>query len=192
MGLFRKKKPMDIVAHCEASMLKMCTLAPQISEWQNQLIEHAEKVEQQGSRVFVGIKRLDGTKEELENLGTSVNNDREVLANARDKVMNIINSANPVVDPIAVDNIGVHEVAVSKLQESHGQSLNIVVATLDDEIDSMNSRCNRIDDELEGVTSKRDRLNQVKKALDKEGKVTDAFQENIGAFIISKIKPPKA
>ena len=193
IGLFRKKKqePVDVISQHEACVGTMCTLAPQISQWQNWLESHGEQVKRREGKVSVGIERLAATKGNFEKLGKSVDKDKEVLSNVREEIMGITDSSTVISDPFIPDTIGVHEAAFAKIQTEHQGALDVVVQILDSKLNSMSSVEGNIGDQLDEVKSKLSRLKGVKKALDEESKVTAAFQKNIGSFIVSQISPPE-
>lgn len=194
MGFLRRKKPpvpVDVVAMHEARTAGMCTLAPQVSAWKNWLDGHTKEVERERDAVVTDIERLETTKQGLEGLKGSIIKHRKIMEGSCKTVTNLLDSFILGPDPVAEDVIGLHEGALTELQVEHKESLTNVLKTLREEMDSMYSREESTEIELEGVTSKLERLTEAKKTLDTERDITEAFKENIAAFMLSKIAPPK-
>jgi len=193
--LFGKKPlppPVDVVAMHETRTAGMCTLVPQVSAWKTWLDRHTEEIEAERGEVVTHIERLGTIKAGFERLEKSIGEHAQALENTHETVENLLGSFEIQPDPSATDVIGVHEANLTNLQQQHQESLDRMLGVVEEEIEKMDSRKEKVAIELTEVKSKQDRLSQSKETLEAEKGVTKALKENIAAFIVSKIAPPKS
>jgi len=184
-------EPVDVVALHEGRTATMCTLGPQISEWQDWLNSHAQEVIEEQSTIDSRIKALDTTKEGLITLDASIIHHDNVFADRIAEIQNLLDSLGIDADPLAEDVIGLHEQTLTELQVGEQASLARVQAILTTEKTAMASRKEKVSQELNGVNDKLQRLSTVKDKLEQETEITNAVKTNMVAFMTSKTAPPK-